>query len=97
MVNANPYYAFATIPAGTYKTSSEDVTTFGVKASFVSSAKVPADVVYEVVRAVFENLDDFRKLHPAFAHLTPEMMIKDGLSAPLHEGAVRYYKEQGWM
>ncbi|MCP4879806.1 MAG: TAXI family TRAP transporter solute-binding subunit [Gammaproteobacteria bacterium] len=97
LVNANPYYAFATIPAGTYKTSSEDVTTFGVKASFVSSAKVPADVVYEVVRAVFENLDDFRKLHPAFAHLTPEMMIKDGLSAPLHEGAVRYYKEQGWM
>ena len=97
LVNANPYYAFATIPAGTYKTSSEDVTTFGVKASFVSSAKVDADVVYELVRAVFENLDDFRKLHPAFAHLTPAMMIKDGLSAPLHEGAARYYKEQGWM
>lgn len=97
LVDANPYYAFATIPAGTYKTSSADVTTFGVKATFVSSAKVSADVVYEVVRAVFENLDDFRKLHPAFANLTPQMMINDGLSAPLHEGAVRYYKEQGWM
>jgi len=97
LVNAHPYYAFATIPAGTYTTSTNDVTTFGVKATFVSSAKVSADVVYEVVRAVFENLDDFRKLHPAFANLTPEMMIKDGLSAPLHEGATRYYKEKGWM
>ncbi|MGB0445972.1 MAG: TAXI family TRAP transporter solute-binding subunit [Pseudomonadales bacterium] len=97
LVNANPYYAFATIPAGTYNTSTADVTTFGVKATFVSSAKVSADVVYEVVRAVFENLDDFRKLHPAFANLTPEMMINDGLSAPMHEGAVRYYKEKGWM
>jgi TRAP transporter TAXI family solute receptor len=97
LVNANPYYAFATIPAGTYTTSTNDVTTFGVKATFVSSAKVSADVVYEVVRAVFENLDDFRKLHPAFANLTPEMMIQDGLSAPLHEGAARYYQEKGWM
>tara|TARA_B110001452_G_scaffold86803_1_gene70987 strand:- start:1610 stop:2113 length:504 start_codon:yes stop_codon:yes gene_type:complete len=97
LVNDNPYYAFATIPAGTYKTSSKDVTTFGVKATFVSSAKVSADVVYELVRAVFENIEDFRKLHPAFANLTHEQMISDGLSAPLHEGAVRYYKEQGWM
>jgi TRAP transporter TAXI family solute receptor len=97
LVNDNPYYAFATIPAGTYKTSSQDVTTFGVKATFVSSAKVSADVVYELVRAVFENIEDFRKLHPAFANLTHEQMISDGLSAPLHEGAVRYYKEQGWM
>jgi hypothetical protein len=58
---------------------------------------VSADVVYELVRAVFENIEDFRKLHPAFANLTHEQMISDGLSAPLHEGAVRYYKEQGWM
>ncbi len=96
LVDANPYYAFATIPKGTYKTSSADVTTFGVKATFVSSAKVDADVVYEVVRAVFENLDDFRKLHPAFANLTPAMMTDDGLSAPLHNGALRYYQEKGW-
>jgi TRAP transporter TAXI family solute receptor len=97
LVNNNPYYAFATIPAGTYKTSSQDITTFGVKATFVSSTKVTADTVYELVRAVFENIEDFRKLHPAFANLSHEQMISDGLSAPLHEGAVRYYKEQGWM
>ena len=54
------------------------------------------EVVYEVVRAVFENLDDFRKLHPAFATLKPEDMISTGLSAPLHPGAARYYQEQGW-
>ncbi len=97
LVEENPYYAFATIPKGTYKTTDHDVVTFGVKATFVTSADVPDDIVYEVVRAVFENLDDFRKLHPAFANLDPKQMIKDGLSAPLHPGAVKYYKEKGWM
>ncbi len=97
LVNGNPFYAFATIPKGTYKTSSSDVTTFGVMATFVSSSDVSADVVYEVVRAVFENIGDFRKLHPAFRNLDPKKMIKDGLSAPLHKGAVKYYKEKGLM
>ncbi len=97
LVNANPYYAFATIPKGTYKTSSSDVTTFGVMATFVSSSDVPNDVVYEVVRAVFENLDDFRSLHPAFKNLDPKLMMKNALSAPLHPGALKYYKEKGWM
>ncbi len=97
LVDANAYYAFATIPKGTYKTSSSDVTTFGVMATFVTSADVPDQVVYEVTRAVMENLDDFRALHPAFANLDPKKMIKDGLSAPLHAGAVKYYTEKGWM
>ncbi len=97
LVNDNPFYAFATIPKGTYKTTDSDVTTFGVMATFVSSADVPNDVVYEVVRAVFENIDDFRKLHPAFKNLDPKKMIKNALSAPLHPGAVKYYKEKGWM
>lgn len=92
-----PYYAWATIPKGTYKTTTADVKTWGVKATFVTSAKVSDDVVYEVTRAVFENFDEFKKLHPAFANLTPAEMIKDGLSAPLHPGAIKYYKEKGWM
>ncbi|MGF1640201.1 MAG: TAXI family TRAP transporter solute-binding subunit [Rhodospirillales bacterium] len=92
-----PYYAFATIPAGTYKTTTEDVTTFGVMATFVTGADVDEQTVYEVVRAVMENIEDFRTLHPAFATLDPQKMIKDGLTAPLHPGAVRYYKEKGWM
>ncbi len=97
LVDANPFYAFATIPAGTYSTTDSDVTTFGVMATFVTSADADEDLVYEVVRAVFENIDDFRALHPAFQNLDPAKMIMDGLSAPLHSGAERYYKEQGWM
>ena len=97
LVADNAYYAFATIPKGTYKTTNADVTTFGVMATFVTSADVPDDIVYEVVRAVFENLDDFRKLHPAFANLDPKKMVKNALSAPLHPGALRYYKEKGLM
>jgi TRAP transporter TAXI family solute receptor len=97
LVADNPFYAFNTIPAGTYKTTAEDVTTFGVMATFVSHESVPEDVVYEVTRAVMENLDDFRSLHPAFANLDPANMIKNGLSAPIHSGAAKYYAEQGWM
>ena len=95
LVADNPYYAFATIPAGTYKTTADDVTTFGVMATFVTHENVAEDVVYEVVRAVMENIDDFRSLHPAFANLDPAKMIKDGLSAPLHPGAAKYYEEKG--
>ena len=97
LVAENPYYAFTTIPAGTYKTTTADVTTFGVMATFVTHENVPEDVVYEVVRAVMENLDDFRSLHPAFANLDPANMMKDGLSAPLHPGAAKYYSEKGLM
>ena len=96
-VAKHPYYAWATIPKGTYKTTTSDITTWGVKATLVTSADVPADVVYEVVRAVFENIDDFRRLHPAFAHLDPRVMVKDGLSAPIHPGAMKYYKEKGLL
>ena len=71
--------------------------TFGVGATFVSSTNTPADTVYQVVKAVFENFDDFRKLHPAFGNLKKEEMVKDGLSAPLHDGAAKYYKEAGLM
>ena len=97
LVDGNPFYAFATIPKGTYKTTDSDVTTFGVMATFVTSTDVPEDVVYEVTRAVFENIDDFRTLHPAFKNLDPKKMIIDALSAPLHPGAKKYYKEKGWM
>ncbi len=96
LIADKPYYRTATIPAGMYN-NDKDITTFGVGATFVTSADVPEEVVYVIVQAVFENLDQFKKLHPAFANLKQEEMIKDGLSAPLHAGAVKYYKEQGWM
>ncbi len=96
LVADNSYYRKATIPAGMYN-NDKDIETFGVGATFVTSADVPEEVVYVVVKAVFENFDQFKKLHPAFANLKPEEMISDSLSAPLHDGAVKYYKEKGWM
>lgn len=97
LVKDAPFYAYADIPGGLYAGHPNPVKTYGVLATIVSSAKVPESSVYEMVKAVFENFDDFKKLHPAFAHLDPKKMIKDGLSAPLHPGAVKYYKEKGWM
>ena len=97
LVDDNAYYAMATIPAGMYKGTDTDVTTFGVGATFVSSTATSADTVYEIVKAVFGNIKRFKKMHPAFANLEPSKMIVNNLSAPLHEGALRYYKEQGWM
>ena len=63
----------------------------------MSSTNTPSDTVYQVVKAVFDNFDRFKKLHPAFENLDPNKMVKDGLSAPLHPGAEQYYKERGWM
>ncbi|PIE65615.1 MAG: C4-dicarboxylate ABC transporter substrate-binding protein [Desulfobacterales bacterium] len=97
LVADNDYYRVATIPGGMYRGTDDDTKTFGVGATFVSSAKVPEAVIYNIVKAVFENFDQFKKLHPAFANLKKEEMIKDGLSAPLHDGAVKYYKEAGLM
>ncbi|NOX15895.1 MAG: TAXI family TRAP transporter solute-binding subunit [Epsilonproteobacteria bacterium] len=95
LIKNNSYYSKAIIPGGMYRGNPNDITTFGVRATFVTSSKVPENVIYDVVKAVFENFDTFKKLHPAFAHLTKAKMIKLGLSAPLHRGAIKYYKEVG--
>jgi len=97
LVDENSYYATATIPGGMYTGNDEDAQTFGVKATFVTSESVDEETIYQVVKAVFDNFDRFKGLHPAFESLSQEEMISDGLSAPLHPGAEKYYKEQGWM
>jgi len=97
LVKDNDYYRTATIPGGMYRGTAGDTKTFGVGATFVTSSKVPDKVIYNVVKAVFDNFDQFKKLHPAFKNLKETEMIKDGLSAPLHNGAKKYYKERGWM
>ncbi|MFY0662690.1 MAG: TAXI family TRAP transporter solute-binding subunit [Shimia sp.] len=95
LVADNPFYRVATIPGGMYKGTDGDTTTFGVGATFVTSATIPDEVVYVVAKSVMENVEDFRKLHPAFANLDPAEMVKDGLSAPLHPGAEKAYMELG--
>jgi TRAP transporter TAXI family solute receptor len=97
LVAKHSYYAKVSIPGGLYANNPQPTPTYGVLATMVTSSKVSADVVYTITKAVFENLDEFKKLHPAFAHLDAQHMIHDGLSAPIHEGALRYYKEKGWM
>ncbi|MCB1918185.1 MAG: TAXI family TRAP transporter solute-binding subunit [Rhodocyclaceae bacterium] len=97
LVADNAYYRKAVIPGGMYQGNADDTKTFGVGATFVSSTNTSADTVYAVVKSVFENFDDFRRLHPAFENLQKEQMVKDGLSAPLHDGAAKYYKEAGLM
>ncbi|NQW12212.1 MAG: TAXI family TRAP transporter solute-binding subunit [Alphaproteobacteria bacterium] len=97
LVADNAYYRWANIPGGMYPGTPNDVKTFGVGATFVSSIQVPDEVAYVVAKAVFSNLEDFKKLHPAFANLQAKEMITEALSAPLHPGAVKAYKELGLM
>jgi TRAP transporter TAXI family solute receptor len=97
LVADNPYYAYATIPGDLYTGVDDPVRTFGVKATVVVSSDMSEETAYQIVKAVFDNLDRFRKLHPAFNVLRPQQMVKDGISAPLHDGAVKYYKEKGLM
>jgi TRAP transporter TAXI family solute receptor len=97
LVKEHPYYAKATIPGGMYANNPNPTETYGVLATVVTSAKVPDTTVYALVKAVFDNFDEFKKLHPAFANLDPKAMTTNGLSAPLHPGAVKFYKEKGWM
>jgi TRAP transporter TAXI family solute receptor len=96
LINSNPYYAKAKIPGGLYRGSDGDTVTFGVKATLVTTAETDEAVVYELVKVVFENLENFRQLHPAFKHLQAVDML-EGNSAPFHPGAVKYFKEAGLM
>ncbi len=95
LVDGKSYYRMVSIPGGMYQGSPDDIKTFGVGATFVSSTNTSEKVVYEVVKAVFENFNQFKRLHPAFANLEKEQMVTDSLSAPLHDGAAKYYKEAG--
>jgi TRAP transporter TAXI family solute receptor len=97
LLEETAYLAGMTIPGGLYEGASEPVPTFGTTITVVSTVDVPEDVVYEVVAAVFDNLETLKALYPALRHLDPAQMLKDGLSAPLHDGAKRYFSDRGWM
>ena len=97
LVANNDFYRTATIPGGMYNGNPDDTVTFGFGATVVSSTATSEHVIHSIVKGVFDNFDSFKKLHPAFANLKKEEMISDGLSAPLHDGAVKYYQEVGLM
>jgi TRAP transporter TAXI family solute receptor len=97
LVADNPFYAFTTIPGGTYSGNPDPIATFGLKATVVTRADVGADLIYRLVKAVFDDFPNFIAQHPVFAGLEPKGMAHDGNTAPLHEGAIRYFKERGWL
>ena len=97
LVADHSYYRSATIPGGMYRGNDKDIETFGVGATFVTSARTPDRVIYQVVKSVFEDFERFAQLHPAFKSLDKKRMTADGLSAPLHDGAKAYYREAGLL
>lgn len=97
IVSEKPYYAKVEIPGGLYNNNPDPVPTYGVVATVVTSAQVSDDIIYTVVKTVFENFDELKNLHPALANLTKEEMVVNGLSAPLHPGAEKYYREVGLL
>ena len=97
LISKNSFYVKATIPGGIYAGNPRDITSFGVKASIVTSKKASDVVVYNTVKAVFENFDNLKTLHPVFSTLKRNKMIKDGNSAPIHPGAAKFFREAGLL
>ncbi len=97
LIETYPYYAFFSIPAGSYATLLEPAHSFGAQATLVTRAGVPDDIVYELTRTIMDNISSLRQLHPALETLDPAGMIQETARAPLHPGAARYYQERGWL
>jgi TRAP transporter TAXI family solute receptor len=96
LVKDNPFYAKATIPGRMYKGTDNPQPSFGVLATVVASADMPEATAYTITKAVFDNFDDFKKLHPAVANITKESML-EGNTVPFHPGALKYFKEKGLL
>jgi TRAP transporter TAXI family solute receptor len=92
-----PYLARDEVPGGTYAGNPNDVATFGPRATLLTTTALPAEVAYQVVKAVFENFDRFRAMHPALRNLATAEAVGPGNTAPFHEGALRYYRERHWL
>lgn len=97
LLKDSPYYARTAIPGGMYQNNPQNTPTFGVKATLVTTAAEDEEAVYELTKAVFENFDSFKTLHFVFATLDKDRMVYSGLTAPLHPGAIRYYREAGLL
>lgn len=97
LLKDSPYYARTAIPGGMYQNNPQNTPTFGVKATLVTTANEDEEAVYQLTKAVFDNFDSFKTLHFVFATLDKERMVYSGLTAPLHPGAIRYYREAGLL
>jgi TRAP transporter TAXI family solute receptor len=95
LLKKNPYYVNVVLPGGMYAGTQKPTATFGVKAALVTTSRMSDEVIYQIVKAVFDNLDNFKTLHPVFSTLDKNAMATQGIVAPLHPGALRYFKENG--
>ena len=96
IIKNNSYFSLIEISKDTYK-NKKKIKSVSFVDNLITHSNVPEDTVYHLVKAVFENFSDFQKEHEAFAKLNIQQMIKQGIAAPLHPGAIKYYKEKGWM
>jgi TRAP transporter TAXI family solute receptor len=92
-----PYFVKTEIPGSLYPGLAGGVPTIGMLASLVTTDSVPDDMVYSVVKSIFGNIEELKGLNPSLARLDPRKMISEGLVAPIHPGAMRFYKEKGWL
>ena len=97
LLSRHPEYSLSVIPGNTYSSNSEATTTIGVRAAVITTTRLSELLAYEITKAVFENIDDFRHLHPDFATLSPTNMVPASAVVPLHPGAARYYRARGWL
>jgi uncharacterized protein len=91
---AMPELSSSTIPAKTYKSLDEDYETFGVYNFGIGRADLPDDLVYRLVKVVFENAPALAREVPPASDTLPKNVDKDTF-LPLHPGAIRYYREIG--
>jgi TRAP transporter TAXI family solute receptor len=97
LLSGHPEYLRFVIPGKTYISNAAAVSTVGVRTAIIATTRLSDAVAYDITKSVFENIDDFRRLHPDFATLLPRDMVPGGLIVPVHPGAGRYYRERGWM
>ena len=97
LVAASPFYVPTEIPQGLYVGQTAPTRTFGLPVTVVTSSQTQADTVHALLSALFADLEQLRQMHPVLAGLEPPRMLRDGLTAPLHEGAERYARQRGWQ
>ena len=96
LLSTRPYFVKAVISAATYGLPN-DIITFGSKATLVTSIAVPDTVVYEVTKAILARSEALREKQPALVGMKANDTVRQSLTAPLHPGALKAYKERGLL
>ena len=89
-----PFFVEATIPASTYNTST-DVQTATVRNIMIVNKNMPDDVVYDLTKGIFDNIEDIQASHATAKKFISLENSHVGVGIPFHDGAIKYYAEQG--